>query len=122
MLGNLAGALHLCRPAYTRGTPTPPASARSNSIDSLGANNRVMCRRHSISRRWGRVVAATVTGRRGEKGTHGLFCDQPINNLQKSHQTGSQQMRKGSNQTGSQHMMRGPNQTGPAPSNKSATT
>ena len=88
MLGNPAGALHLCRPAYTRGTPTPPASARSNSIDSLGANNSVMCRRHSISRRWGRVVAATVTGRRGRNDTHSPFCDQPIINLQKSRANG----------------------------------
>ena len=30
-------------------------------------------------------MAATVTGRRGEKDTHSLFCDQPIINLQKSH-------------------------------------
>ena len=30
-------------------------------------------------------MAATVAGRRGEKDTHSLFCDQPTVNLQKSH-------------------------------------
>jgi hypothetical protein len=57
MLGNPAGALHLGRPTHTRGTPPTlaalsptPASARSNSIDSFGSNNSVMCRYCSISR------------------------------------------------------------------------
>ena len=30
-------------------------------------------------------MAATVAGRRGEKDTRSLFCDQPTVNLQKSH-------------------------------------
>ena len=63
MLGNLAGALHLCRPAYTRGTHTPAspsaaaatdsaatATARSNSIDTFGHDNGVICRYCSTSR------------------------------------------------------------------------
>ena len=54
MLGTRAGALHSGRPTYTRGRPTYPASAsasaRSNSIDSLGPNNIVICRCYSISR------------------------------------------------------------------------
>ena len=50
MLGNPADALHLGRPTYTRSTHTHPASARSNSIDSFGFNNSVMCRYYSISR------------------------------------------------------------------------
>ena len=73
MLGNPADALHLGHPTYTRGRPTytsgrptytsgthpaptpasassSSASARSNSIDSFGSNNSVMCRYYSISR------------------------------------------------------------------------
>ena len=73
MLGNPADALHLGRPTYTSGRPTytsgthpaptpasassssassssASASARSNSIDSFGFNNSVMCRYYSISR------------------------------------------------------------------------
>ena len=71
MLGNPADALHLGHPTYTRGRPTytsgrptytsgthpaptpasaSSASARSNSIDSFGFNNSVMCRYYSISR------------------------------------------------------------------------
>ena len=30
-------------------------------------------------------MTAPVAGRRDEKGTHSLFCDQPTVNLQKSH-------------------------------------
>ena len=66
MLGNPADALHLGHPTYTRGRPTytsgthpaptpasassSSASARSNSIDSFGSNNSVICRYYSISR------------------------------------------------------------------------
>ena len=54
MLGTRAGALHSGRPTYTRGRPAYPASAsastRSNSIDSFGSNNSVMCRNYSILR------------------------------------------------------------------------
>ena len=57
MLRNPAGALHLGLPTHVGGAPPKsaaptltPASARSNSIDSFGSNNSVMCRYCSISR------------------------------------------------------------------------
>ena len=58
MLGNPAGVSHLGCPTPTPAAPTPSpacapapafASARSNSINSFGPNNDVMCRYYSIS-------------------------------------------------------------------------
>ena len=84
MLGNPAGALRLGRPTTlwcappAPAAPTPtPTSAKSNSTDSFACNNSVSCRYCSISRFEG-VVLATVTGRRGEKGAHSLFCAERV--------------------------------------------
>ena len=99
MLGNPAGALHLGRPAYTRGThtptpprplpppppltpPPPPPRDRIASTDLGTITALCVDTVRSRGLRW--VVTATVTGRRGEEDAHSLFCDQPIINLQKS--------------------------------------